>query len=522
MAFKEKDRPMEWWREEGEVAPEKKSSRMSEAYADRPNNHFGPGDSGVNPPPVMIKSNVSSGYADEAYGSDGHVIDGLGKGSKGVKAHAKGASGKEIPDVKTERKATRPSQPIFEDDENEMDQDNMDEDFDDGFGGDEDVGSDDGMEQDDDVLGGESDFDGDETSPESIKVEIDGETYSLVKDDEGEGFDDDDQGFPGDDQGFPGDDQGFAGDDQGDEDEFGGDDEEDFREGTFERKSLEDDDEDFNDKKLKDSTKGNRMKKGVNYDRVLENAVKAVKKTEKAKAVRYYLEMKRTAEKKLQELFTGEYVLNVQGEAGLDFSTVGGDREFAVVDRAANGTQYSPTISKSPWEPDKSHKGGKTQHGVVVEKAKKALAYKKWLEAQLAESEAHPRGVPDSYDGKNGDSFAHVDGLDDLLSAQDGGGASEFPAEPEIQGGQLNNVSVPNTQKYKNNLAHDGNVRGSGSLESSAGAESAQKEALRRKAQMSRQQEKSEVNFPSEEVEDDIRSSLNESFSYKDLLAGKY
>jgi hypothetical protein len=241
------------------------------------------------------------------------------------------------------------------------------------------------------------------------------------------------------------------------------------------------------DKKM-ESRKSARGK-SVDYDSIINSALKSVKEDQKKKAVKYYVEMKRKAEKALQELFTGKYVIGKQGETGLDMSSVVGDKSFAVVDRAASGNQYTPTISESPYEPDKKHKGGKTGHATVVAEAKKAQrakAYRQWLESQLSESDDA---------GADGEDFYQNQGiLDNALSDNDEGGLEDFANIPEIMGQKMPMGEVPPASMGKSGMGE----------------------------KKVRRQENAEVKFPSKEVEDDVRSSLNESFDFKKLVKGIY
>ena len=208
-----------------------------------------------------------------------------------------------------------------------------------------------------------------------------------------------------------------------------------------------------------------------------EAKVNAMKKQKEA-AVRKAIQGKKYYEKKLAELFTGEYVKNKQGEPGFDFKDVAGDEIFAVIDRAASGHQYTPIDSESPYEPDS--KGGKTTHMTKpkggdsygespynkpnpylakTESTKKdALKKKKedfnrWLAAQERKfnEDEHP-GVhkavnPDEDPGDTSDEFNKQDefGLAEPRSPID---PEQYPQIPEIMGNEKDVITPSNGQKY--------------------------------------------------------------------------
>lgn len=230
------------------------------------------------------------------------------------------------------------------------------------------------------------------------------------------------------------------------------------------------------------------------YDKLLDGAIAKVQNKQenvvREKQIRKLIQMKNYAEKKLAELFTGEYVMNKQGEVGFDFSDVTGDEKFAVVARAASGDQYSPTISKSVWEPEE--KGGKTAHAKKAESTKKPLDKKQRLEAFRKWITAHSTPINESDDpGQDSENFNKGDlvTVKTDISPLDG---EEFVRSPEMIGALPDTIS-----QYK-------------------------KTVERRKVRQAKVLEKP-VRFPSKKVEESLeKEPLNESFDYKKLLKGEY
>ena len=465
MAFNERNRPLEWWREENEVVEDNTGRKLTEAYADRPNNHFHAGDSGINPAPVMMKNGMSSGYADGSTSADASSNikwDGLGKGNS--TSHGKGTNGK-LPKVKQESHRVREA---FGDEEGSMDDG---QDF-------EDEESYDDMPEDD-VPEGVDDY----SDEEGETVEVDGVTYVkqtiLVPQD-----------------------LGAMSGESNLEHEMGE---------TPEEEAVEEDgvgaeDEDVTHPMESRKIKKNRVNETAVIDRIIN---KALNKTTQENAVKYFLSMKKYSEQKLKELFTGEYVINKQGETGFDFSPVAGDKDFAVVARAASGEQYTPTVSLSVREPDKSHKGGKLGHAVTPKQESSEEKFKTWLKG-LSEGNGMPDssttpedGIDDEYSSdweygnQSGPSNSEKDGeeasdhfnkTDSLANNLPGKGADTFPRMPQIKGGQKRVVSV--------------------------NPESTNEKVQARQNRLARQQEGSDTKAN--------KPTINESFDLKKAINGDY
>ncbi len=456
-------KPLEWWREENEVPV---TNRLTEAYDQ---SGFKPGWDGV------VAKNSPAGVKGTGYAKQGDFkknYDKLGPGEKTKKSAD--SFDQDVPSVKETKKPLKGKTKVregFGEDEFQDDND-LDQDF-----GDEDVGMDQDFEDD---VPGEFDDMGDEElggdTADDIVVEVEGVQYKLVPV----------ENELGDEQGFENEDD-LGGDEFGSEDEFEG--EDDFG------------NEDLGDEELgrhggvkaesKDLTheksRGKKtLKEGeVDMDSELDTAInesiarlkaqKGIKpnKAQKEAATRKFIKMKAFAEKKLKELFTGEYVLNKQGEPGFDWSEIGGDDDFAVKSAARTGDQYTPTVSTSVYEPSADAKGGKTAHAKKVESTKDQ--FEKWLEAQeksLVEAEDP---------GQTSDDFNNQDkGVETLDNWSD---------TPETIGGRPANELLT-------------------------------KEAKARQDRASRRQES--VKVPSAEVKEKLDSKLDESFDFKSFIAGKY
>ena len=238
-------------------------------------------------------------------------------------------------------------------------------------------------------------------------------------------------------------------------------------------------DDDVTNKPQQESKKNPKapMKEGkkVNYDKIIDKAL-SMSETEKTARVQKALAMMEKAKAELNELFTGDYVQNKGGQAlsGLDFSSVRGDTDYAVVARAATGKQYTPTDNpETEFEP----KG----------KDKKSEAFKAWLAAQKAKFNEE-EGTSDP--GKDSESFNKNDTIDKNID-----GLEDFPAMPEIVGDNPDVIS-----QY---------------------AKTAEARKARQQGKKVNESEQP-VKFPSKEVRADIENALEESFNFKDFISGKY
>jgi hypothetical protein len=391
-----------WWMEPNEVSD---GTHLDEAYDP---SRLKPGFDGKNGP------DVKKMYADGSVGS-------LGAGKKTSKGSAdpKGLSTKteKAKRVNEEFEDDDLSDPMLDDDMGDMD--GMD---------DMDVNPEADLPPEMDAIDGGTDVASD------IRITIGGQEYILVPatEDEGMGMDDE----------LPMEDDGMGMDD-----------------------SIEAEPDDVSQPKFEAKrTAKPKVKESINYDKVLDKALKA--KKEKDLKIKQALAMLEKSKADLKELFTGDYVQNKNGQAlsGLDFSDVRGDTEFAVIARAATGKQYTPSASDGEQEP-----------------TTKKEAFKKWLADQMLKIKEN-----DSDPGQDAEDFNDVT-LDNSLE----GGLETFPEIPEVVGA-------------------DPDV-----LSSYAKTEEA------RKARRVKESEQP-VQFPSKEVKADIEKSLDESFDYKAFLAGKY
>lgn len=445
---------LEWWREENEVPV---TNRLTEAYDQ---SGFKPGWDGV------VAKNSPAGVKGTGYAKQGDFkkdYDKLGPGEKTKKSAD--SFDQEVPSVKEKKVAPKKGkvQEAFGEDEFQDDQDFGGDDF----GGDE-MGGDDVPAEFDD-MGDEGLGEG---GADDITVEVDGVQYKLVPVEDEMGGE---EGF--------GDEGDLGGDEFGGEDDLGGDfgdedmgDEELGRHGGVKAESQD---------VTRESKKKGLKEAEVDVDSELDDAInesiaklrakKGVKpnKAQKEAATRKYIQMKNFAEKKLKELFTGEYVLNKQGEPGFDFSEVGGDDSFAVKSPARSGDQYSPTVSTSIYEPGADSKGGKTAHAKKVESTK--TQFERWLEAQ-------EKALNEAEDpGQTSDDFNKQDkGVETM---------DDWSDTPETIGSRPAKELLTTEQKARQNRAN-------------------------------RRQES--VNVPSAEVKEKLESKLDESFDFKTFIAGGY
>jgi len=194
-----------------------------------------------------------------------------------------------------------------------------------------------------------------------------------------------------------------------------------------------------------------------------------VKEDKRKEKIAKALNMVKQGNKILSELFTGEYVQNKgeQKNAGFNFSDVRGDTDFAVVARAASGKQYTPSKSSGDQEKNKEKK--------------EALKKKSKISHSIREGEP----------GQDAENFNRNDTLGNNI-----GDVEKFPEIPETLGADPDTIS-----QYKRT------------------AETRKKRAQRFFKEVE------DVVPPETTVEgDDYEESdtMNESFSYKDFLAGRY
>lgn len=433
-------RLVEWWREPNEQID---GSRLDEAYDPA---RLKPGLDGKNGP------DVKKMYATDSDGSPG----GLGSGKK----TSKGAPDPKGLNTKVEsKKPARNVQKVqeeFEEDGDELDDSMMGDDM----GGDE-MAMDDGMgdmNPESDIPPEMDDMAGGEGMADDIRITIGGQEYMLVPAAEA------------------GEEAGEMGGEMGDE--MGGD-MGDMPMGDEEMGEIGAEEDDVSRPQFESKTARKvpvKEAKKVNYDKLLDAALKGKQnkaQLEKDARVKKALAMMEKAKAELNELFSGDYVQNKNGQAlsGMDFSSVRGDTEFAVVARAASGKQYTPSDSDGEQEPTGDGSGGS-----------KKEAFKQWLAAQKAKIEES-----DTDPGQDSEEFNANDVLDKSI-----GGAEEFPEIPEVIGADPKVLSA-----Y------------------------AKTEAAR-KARASMKETEQPVKYPSKEVKTDIEKSLDESFSFSDFIKGKY
>ena len=166
--------------------------------------------------------------------------------------------------------------------------------------------------------------------------------------------------------------------------------------------------------------------------------------TEKAAKVKKLIAMKNYAESQLKELFTGDYVTDKQGLSGLDFSSVRGNKDYAVVARAASGDQYTTTDSESPYEPGKDAKGqtggGKVQKTAAPSKE----SFKAWLRAEQKKMREEG-GQEDP--GKTSEDFNIEDDF------ESNGLGNDYANKPEEVGAKEDVITKVDTQKTNENVA---------------------------------------------------------------------
>ena len=432
---------LKWWQEENEKPLG--GTRFTEAYQQA---NFGPGWDGVGAPP---SKEMGSGYAKN--NSQGRNYDPLsGKGATSTKSGGgfpnDGIDGKDFKEKG--KKSSKVVKEGFGGEGNDFeDEDNFD------GGVDQDQGFDDGGDFEDDGVpagvGGEGDDFGGEGSgvADEVTVEIEGKTYKLVPVDDGgeEGGDFGGEGDLGGEEDFG--DEAFddgqeLGAEEGEDDELG-------RHGGIQAEK----------KDLTQEKKNSRVKESK-IDKVIDEAISRVKgnsnskptNAQKEAAIQGFIKLKTYSEQKLKELFTGKYVVNKnQGSnlAGFDFSAVKGDPNFAIVDAAHTGKQYSPTISDSVWEPGKDSKGGSTAHAVTPKKESAKDEFERWMKVQEKKlAEADETASVDSSFGSNsgkdpGEASSNFNRKDNINSVTPGGNADadSWPAVPEILGANKETIS---------------------------------------------------------------------------------
>jgi hypothetical protein len=450
-------RQLEWWRESGEIPD---GEHLQEKYDP---SRLKPGWSGRDAPPV---EKMGSGYA----GKEAR-FDKLGSGSEGAKKTKKGDGQKGAPDVKENKKRVR--EIGMGNDDLEMPEEMGDEEM--GMNPEDDLPP----EMEDEALEGEET----EELAQDVTVMIDGQEYTLVPKESEE--------------------MGMEGEEELEEPAMNEPSEAEMHGGV----AAEDEDITQQENKTRKAVKRVREDEGsvpaaggdpmgeVDYDKVIEQAIG--RNSKKEAAIRKALAMKKVAEKQLAELFTGDYVLNKQGEPGFDFRDVAGDESFAVVDRAASGNQYSPTNSKGPYEP--SEKGGKTGHMVTPAGAKQEArkrAFQKWLQEQesLLEDEKNPG--QDSEQFNKEDMFAKATPISPLVP-------EEYPETPEKIGQEADVIT--NGKGGKNFV----------------GEQKKYKDVQQRR-KLRKQEIEQSVRFPSKEVKEDLEGTLEESFDFKKFIKGEY
>jgi hypothetical protein len=425
-------RPLEWWREAGEV-PE--AGRLEEAYdasrvkigsdgrngPDIKKMYVKPGDRNFDALDGKGASYPKKGSSDsKSKGSD------LGKAEAGVSESARRPVSKKVV-----AEAAFDDQPMDDDLEGGM---GMDDQMDGGMNPESDVPPDMGGEGDEFGPEGGMEPDGDEVA-DDVTVEIGGQKYKLV---------------PVEPEGEMGGEEGFEGGP-----DLGG--------------------EDFGPEA------GDENAVGAEEDDLTKPQFEA--------AVRKALIVKNKAEKALQELFTGAYVTNKQGDdVGLDFSMVGGDDEFSVKAPAASGKQYTPSFSVTDGDGMKDQKKESVAKKPVAKKpvaVDRKAAFAKWISEQQAKLAEDGQEDP----GKTSEEFNKQDTFG-KATPRSPLNPEEYPQIPEIVGSDEDTLS-----QYKKT-----------------------QEARKQRRQESEQP----VKFPSKSVKDDLESTLEEAFDFRALMAGKY
>ena len=228
--------------------------------------------------------------------------------------------------------------------------------------------------------------------------------------------------------------------------------------------------------------------KDVEFPESRKVSKKVSKKTlsEKAATIKKLIAMKNYAESQLKELFTGDYVTDKQGLSGLDFSKVRGDKDYAVVARAASGDQYTATNSESPYEPGKDAKGqtggGKVQKTAAPSKE----SFKAWLRAEqkkMKEEGGQQDPGETSEDFNLEDDFDH-NGLGD-----------DYSNKPEEVGAKEDVITKVDTQKANESVA--------------------KRLAAIKKTRETRRTESVKGKAP-------VQSKMEEEFDFKKLITGGY
>src|ERR1019366_7026210 len=158
----------------------------------------------------------------------------------------------------------------------------------------------------------------------------------------------------------------------------------------FDNDEVEAEDDDLTHPRESTKARGKKDK----YDEILDRSIARLKAKNKGKkgtvneaTVKKLLSMKVYAEKKLQELFTGSYVISKQGETGFDFKDVGGDTKFAIAAPARDGKQYTVTVDGEPTYDDEELSSAPSK-APIRQKPKtptsesKKIAFQKWLKEQ--------------------------------------------------------------------------------------------------------------------------------------------
>ena len=473
MAITQRKRITEkWWFEPGERELLEEQARLKEAYDP---NRLRPGWSGKDAPAA---EEMGSGYASKTDGK----YDKLGA-SQGTKTKKGDGQKADYPDVKEKTRRI-----VMVEDEFGT------EEMGGGMGGGEPNMMDDGLNPESEIPpemeGDELEGEDAEQTAEEVTVEIGGKQFKLVPVEGEEGMEGEEE-MMGDEQLPP---EGPEG-----AEDLGGVAAEN-KDVTVQEKTKRRVREDESALSGTPAAGGDFMGE-QDYDKLLDSAIAEVsKKTEKSSVkeneIRKLIQMRKYAEKKLVELFTGEYVMNKQGEPGFDFTDVTGDKDFAVIDRAASGRQYSPTVSKSVWEPEE--KGGKTEHAKKAENTKKPapknqppqkrpVSRKEQFQAWLKKY-SNPLREDEKDPGEDSEAFNKEDII--IPTSLSPMKPEEFPEIPEIMGKEPDLLS-----QYK-------------------------KTQERRKVR--RAQEVAKQPAPKQTVKQPVKEETTGPFNFKALMEGKY
>jgi hypothetical protein len=440
-------RPLEWWRESNEVPD---TGRLEEAYdASR----VKIGSDGRNGPDIKkmyvkpadrdfdpLEGGKGTSYPKKGSADSKSSGSAIGKAESGVsEAAGRRPNGKKVVEAAFDEP--------------------MDDQMDDGMGMDDQM--DGGMNPESDVppdMGDEGDEFGSEAGggeevAEDVTVEIAGQKYKLV---------------PVEPEGDMGGEEGFEGGEEAGPD-LGG--------------------EDFGPEA------GDENAVGAEEDDLTKPQFEA--------AVRKALILKNKAERVLQELFTGAYVTNKQGDdVGMDFSMIGGDDEFSVKAPAASGKQYTPSFSVTDGNGMEDQKNLAPNPKILTKNTlnsskkeganSRKAAFAKWISEQQAKlnETGEYAGHGDQEDpGKTSDEFNKQDTFG-IVSPRSPLDPERYPEIPEIVGSDEESITA-----YKQT-----------------------QESRRKRHQESEQP----VKFPSKSVKDDLENTLEEGFDFKALMAGKY